>query len=182
MKTTPKGIIITRAELHELRILSISLETTHTMLLISCLNSVIISLFTSYVLILLFKLFIHFSFYCRWINEFYSSLFYSYTCVLCLFNKNQLNFVDGNKVVEWRDSFSHDDLRGKVLLRYVGLLSSYELRHLIYWITCYFCYIKIIWLLEAIQFLVILPVPPCTFKLLFHFMTQVSPMFVNYLS
>ena len=35
VKTTPKGIIITRAELHALLILSISSETSHTVLLIS---------------------------------------------------------------------------------------------------------------------------------------------------
>ena len=34
--------------------------------------------------------------------------------------------------MEWRELFSHDGLRGKVLLCYVGLLSSIELRHLFY--------------------------------------------------
>ena len=123
----------------------------------------IISSFTSYVLMLLFKLFIHLSYYSQLINELYRSLFYSCTCVLCLFNKNYRNFVDGNKVVEWWDSFSHANLRGKVILHYAGLLSSLKLRHLIYWLTGYFCDIRIIWLLEAIQFLVIFPIPPCTF-------------------
>ena len=33
-------------------------------------------------------------------------------------------------MVEWRDLFSYDDLRGKVLLGYACLLSSIELRHL----------------------------------------------------
>ena len=92
----------------------------------------LISSFTSYVLILLFKLSMYLSYYCQWINELYISLFCSCQCVLCLFNKNYLNFVDGNKVMEWWDSFSHDDLRGKVILCYANLLSSFELRHLIH--------------------------------------------------
>ena len=96
----------------------------------SLIHSVIICSFTSYVLIFLFKLFVHLSYYCRWINELYRSLFYSCACVPCLFSKIYLNFVDGNKVVDWRDYFSHDDQRGKVLLGYVGLLISIELRHL----------------------------------------------------
>ena len=46
-----------------------------------------------------------------------------------------LNFVCGNKVGEWKDLFSHDSLRGKVLLGYAGLLSSIELRYLFYLLT-----------------------------------------------
>ena len=62
----------------------------------SLVHWVIISLFTCYVLILLFKLFVHLSYYCRWINELYSSLFYSYTFVLFLI-KTKLTLLMGIK-------------------------------------------------------------------------------------
>ena len=42
------------------------------------------------------------------------------------------------KWAEWRDLFFHDDLRGKVLLGYTGLLSSIELRHLFYLLTVHY--------------------------------------------
>ena len=44
--------------------------------------------------------------------------------------KTNLTFLMEKKLVDWWDSFSPDNLRGKVLLGYAGLLSSIELRHL----------------------------------------------------
>ena len=55
-----------------------------------------ISSFKSYVLIMLFKLSIYLSYYCRWINELYRSLFFSCTCILCLLNSN-LTLLMGTK-------------------------------------------------------------------------------------
>ena len=63
----------------------------------SLVHWVIISLFTSYVLIMLFKLFVHLSYYCRWVSELYSSLIYFCTCVLCLLSITNLSLLMGKK-------------------------------------------------------------------------------------
>ena len=64
-----------------------------------------------------------------------SSFLHCRTCQL--WSPNLTLFVE-TKWAEWRDLFSHDGLRGKVLLCYAGLLSSIELRHLFYLLTQFF--------------------------------------------
>ena len=52
-------------------------------------------------------------------------------CTYSVWSPNLTLFVE-TKWAEWHDLFSHDGLRGKVLLCYTGLLISIELRHLFY--------------------------------------------------
>ena len=81
--------------------------------------------------------------------------------------------------MEWHDLFSHDDLRGKVILPYESLLSSFELRHLIHWVTGYSYKNVIIGYFTHFSFE--LNFPLCVVLLLLFRFTKVHPILSKYL-